>query len=305
MMAYLLRRLLHGCLVVLGVITIVFAVMRLAGDPTPLFLPVGATPEDIARVRHELGLDRPLLEQYLQFFGQALRGDFGQSLRYHQPALTLVLERLPATLGVAGVALGVCLLVGVPLGVLAAVRRDSVWDLIASVLALFGQSMPTFWLATVLILGFALHWRLFPTSGGDGWPSLILPGVTLAAYSMALITRTVRSAMLEVLRQDFIRTARAKGLAERLVLFRHALRAAAIPVVTVTGLQASPLLGGAVVTEQVFGFPGMGQLAVQAVIARDFPVVQAFVVVSAVVVVLVNILVDIVYVLLDPRVSYD
>ncbi|HEY8414492.1 MAG TPA: ABC transporter permease [Thermaerobacter sp.] len=305
MMAYLLRRLVHGCLVVLGVITLVFVVMRLAGDPTPLFLPVGATPEDIARVRHELGLDRPLLEQYLQFLGQALRGDFGQSLRYHQPALALVLERLPATLGVAGVALGLCLVVGVPLGVLAAVRRDSVWDLIASVLALFGQSMPTFWLATVLILGFALYWRLFPTSGGEGWQSWILPGVTLAAYSLALITRTVRSAMLEVLRQDFVRTARAKGLAERLVLFRHALRAAAIPVVTVTGLQASPLLGGAVVTEQVFGFPGMGQLAVQAVIARDFPVVQAFVMVSAVLVVLVNILVDIVYVLLDPRVSYD
>lgn len=305
MIRYLTSRLLHGVLVVVGVMTIVFLLMHMAGDPTALFLPVGATPEDFIRMRHQLGLDRPLHIQYLSFMAGAIKGDLGSSIRYSQPSMNLVLERLPATLSLTALALGLTVLAAVPLGVVAAVRRNSFWDTLCTGAALAGQSMPSFWLGIVLILLFAVHWRIFPTSGGSGFKALVLPAVTLGAYSMGLATRMVRSAVLEVFRKDYVRTARAKGLAERIVLSRHVLRNASIPVVTVVGLQLAQLLGGAIVTEQIFGYPGMARLAVQSVMNRDFPVVQAFVVVTAVIVLIVNLLVDLLYAKLDPRIIYQ
>lgn len=302
---FIIRRLAHSVLVLAGVITIVFFIMRLSGDPAVLFLPVGASEEEIQQVRKAMGLDQPLHVQYVHFVLDAVQGDFGQSPRYRAPAMSVVLERLPSTLTLTAVALGLCTLVAVPLGISAAVRRDSLWDIFATTLALIGQSVPVFWLGALLILLFGVELRWLPTSGAQGWQSLILPGITLAGLSMALVARMIRSTLLEVLGLDYIRTARAKGLSERVVLFRHALRNAAIPVVTVLGLQVSPMIGGAIVTEQVFAYPGLGRLVVQSVTGRDFPVVQAVVVVTASVVLLMNVLVDLVYVWLDPRVVFD
>lgn len=305
MIRFMVSRLLNGVFVVAGVMTIVFLLTHLTGDPTPLFLPVGATQEDFARVRKELGLDRPLHTQYLSFMGKAVQGDLGQSLRHGQPSLELVVERLPKTISLTVFSLVLTLLAAVPLGVISAVKRDSAWDTLTMGIALAGQSMPTFWLGAILILLFSVTWNLFPSSGGTGFKALVLPSVTLGAYSMGLTTRMVRSAVLEVLRKDYVRTARAKGLPERVVLFRHVLRTAAIPVVTIVGLQLAQLLGGAIVTEQVFGYPGMARLAIQAVTNRDFPVVQAFVVVASIVVLVVNLLVDLLYAKLDPRIVYS
>lgn len=305
MARYLAARLGHGVLVTLAVLSVAFVLLHLAGDPTYLLVPVGASPEEIQNIRHQLGLDQPLWRQYVNYMKRALRGDLGTSLRYNQPVLGLVLERFPATMKLTAVALAVMLIVAVPLGVVSAVKRNSAFDQIATGLALLGQSMPTFWFGIVLILVFGVSLRWFPTSGSEGWRALVLPGVTLGGYTAGLTTRMVRSCLIEVLGQDYIRTARAKGLAERMVLYKHALRNAALPVVTIVGYQLSTLIGGALVTEQIFGYPGMARLAVQAINNRDFPVVQAFVVVAAVTVLVINLVVDLMYVLLDPRITYE
>lgn len=304
MIRFLVTRLWQGLFVIVGVLIVAFFLMRLTGDPTALFLPPGATDADFARLRHELGFDQPLFKQFTAFMADAVRGDLGTSLRHGEPALRLVTERLPATLKLTGLAIVISLVTAIPLGIVSALKRDTAWDTIASSVALAGQSMPTFWLGIVLMLLLAVKWRLLPTSGGSGFKSLILPSLTLGIYGMGLITRMVRSAVLEVFRKDYVRTARAKGLHERTVFVRHIIRNAWLPIVTIVGLQIANLLGGAIVTEQVFGYPGMARLAIQAVNNRDFPIVQAFVVITAILVLAVNFIVDLLYAKLDPRIVY-
>lgn len=297
----IVRRLLLSVFVIFGVTVVVFTVIRLSGDPAGLMLPAEATEADIAQFRREMGFDRPLPVQFWSFLTHAVRGDFGESLRYRQPALALVLERMPATIQLTSVALLVAIAVAIPAGVISAVKRNSVYDNAAMLFALFGQSMPIFWLGIVLILIVAVRLKLLPTSGAGGWSYLILPGITLGLYTTARITRLVRAEMLEILSQDFIRTARSKGLRERAVVYRHALRNALLPVVTLIGLEAGTMLGGSVVTETVFAWPGVGQLVVRSIFNRDYPVVQAAVFVIACIFVLVNLFVDILYTVIDPR----
>lgn len=304
MARYMVGRLAYSVLVIFGVVVVVFAIMRLTGDPAALLLPLGFTQDDLQRVRREMDLDQPLHVQLAKYLSRAARGNFGQSLRYHDSAIRLVLERAPATLWLTAGAMVVMGLVALPLGVLAASRRDSLLDAAASAVALTGQAMPTFWLGIIFILVFGLHLRWLPTSGSGTVWHLVMPSIALGAFSAGLTTRLVRSSLLEVLSQHYVRTARSKGLSERLVIVKHALRNAAIPVVTIVGLQLGTLLGGAIVTETVFGYPGMARLAVEAVFYRDFPVVQAFVVVTAIVMVGINVLVDVCYVFLDPRITY-
>jgi peptide/nickel transport system permease protein len=301
-MTFVVRQVLTTLVVLLGVSTVVFFAVRLSGDPASLLAPQGATAEDIQELRHRLGLDAPLPEQYWLFLTHALTGDFGTSVRYQQPASELVLGALPVTLTLTVAALGLALLVAVPAGIVSAVKRDTAFDAAAMVLTLVGQAMPVFWLGILLILIFAVRLRLLPT-GGWGSPSqVILPALALGAYSMARISRLVRSGMLEVLSQDYIRTARSKGLHERTIIALHALKNAQIPVITVVGLEFAVLMGGAVVTETIFAIPGLGRLAVTSVATRDYAVVQAAVFAAALIVVSVNFVVDLLYVALDPRI---
>jgi len=301
---YIVRRLAQALLVVVGVSLVVFFVIRLSGDPTFLLLSADATEADRARFAREQGFDRPIHVQYAAFVTRALRGDLGRSLRYRQPVLPLVLERLPATLELALAALGVWLVVAIPAGVISAVRRNTVYDNLTMLGALFGQSMPVFWLGIMLILVFAVRFELLPTSGRGGLDHLVLPALTLGLYSTARITRLVRAGMLDVIGQDYIRTAWAKGLPDRRVIFKHALRNTLIPVVTIVGLEMGTLLGGAVITETIFAWPGLGRLAVTAIFQRDYPLVQAAVLVTALVFVVTNLLVDLLYGWLDPRIRY-
>jgi peptide/nickel transport system permease protein len=301
-LTYLARRFAEFAVVILGVLTIVFLLQRLSGDPTGLLLPIDAPEEVRAELRRQLGLDRPLLVQYLRFLGEVATGNLGESYRFREPALGLVLDRLPATLLLAGASLVLSIAVALPLGILAAVRRNSWVDTLATGFSLIGQAAPVYWIGLLAILLFSVQWRLLPSMGGGSWQALILPAVTLAFYSTARIMRLTRSAMLDVLHQDYVRMARAKGLSEPVVLTKHALRNAAIPIVTIIGLQFGGLLGGAVITETVFAWPGVGRLAVNAVHQRDFPVVQAVTLVIAVSFALINLLVDLLYVALNPRV---
>jgi peptide/nickel transport system permease protein len=301
---YIVRRLAQALLVVVGVSLVVFFVIRLSGDPTFLLLSADATEADRARFAREQGFDRPIHVQYAVFVTRALRGDLGRSLRYGQPVLPLVLERLPATLELALAALVVSLVVAIPAGVISAVRRNTVYDNLTMLGALFGQSMPVFWLGIMLILVFAVRFELLPTSGRGGLDHLVLPALTLGLYSTARITRLVRAGMLDVIGQDYIRTAWAKGLPDRRVIFKHALRNTLIPVVTIVGLEMGTLLGGAVITETIFAWPGLGRLAVTAIFQRDYPLVQAAVLVTALVFVVTNLLVDLLYGWLDPRIRY-
>jgi ABC-type dipeptide/oligopeptide/nickel transport system permease component len=252
-----------------------------------------------------MGFDQPLYQQYLIYLGQLAKGDLGTSFRFQRPVLDLALERLPATVELAAVSMALATVVAVPLGVIAAVRRYSRWDSGVMLGSLLGQSVPTFWLGILLILVFAVQFRVLPTSGRGSWQQVILPSITLGAYMMALIARLTRSGMLEVLGEDYVRTARAKGLFERAVLLRHALRNAMLPVVTVLGLQVGALLGGAIITEAVFAWPGIGTLAINAIYARDYPIVQATVLISAAIFVGINFLLDLTYQYLDPRIRLE
>jgi peptide/nickel transport system permease protein len=299
---YLGKRLLWALAVLVGISLAVFLVVHLSGDPTALYMGPEGTKEDYQILRAALGFDRPLPEQYGLFVLRALQGDFGRSLRHRQPTLPLVLERFPKTLVLAVAALALATLLALPLGVMAAVRRGSAVDSGAMVLALVGQCMPTFWLGILLILAFAVNLRWFPVYGGEGVLTLILPAVTLGVWAMARTARITRSSMLEVLNQDFLRTARAKGIGERSVILRHALRNGAIPIVTALGLELGNLLGGAVITEAVFAYPGIGRLAVEAVVNKDVPLIQAVVFTVAAALLLLNIFIDLAYAALDPRV---
>jgi peptide/nickel transport system permease protein len=301
----ILERLSHAIVVVVGVSLLCFMLVHLTGDPAALLLPLDASQEDRDRFRAAMGLDRPLPVQYADFVVHAVQGDFGNSLRFQQPAMGLVVERLPATLALAGVSLGLALVIGVPAGLIAGVKRNSIFDRVAMLLALAGQCVPAFWLGLMLILLFSVWLRLLPVSGGGTFAHLILPGLTLSFYTMALVARLLRSNMLDVMNADYVRTARAKGLSERVIVLRHALKNAAIPVVTVVGLSAGYLLGGAVIVEQVFAYPGLGRLVYQSISNRDVAVVQAFVVLISLVVLAINLTVDLAYTLLDPRVRYE
>jgi peptide/nickel transport system permease protein len=282
--------------------TVVFVVMRLSGDPTPLLLPPDAPQSEIFRLRRELGLDRSLPVQYAVFLRNLVRADFGQSIRFKGPALAIVTERLPATLELGLTSFGLAILLAIPIGLLSAVYRNTLLDHAAMGLALVGQSAPTFFLGILFILLISVNLGLVPTSGRGDWRHLVLPAATLGLFGMAPIARITRSAILEVLRADYIRTARAKGLAETLVIAKHTLKNAAIPIVTITGLNFGGLLAGAFVTETVFAWPGIGRLAIQAIYARDYPVVQCVVLLSATLFVVVNLAIDALYGLLDPRI---
>jgi ABC-type dipeptide/oligopeptide/nickel transport system permease component len=302
---YLLQRLAQSLLVLFGASLLVFILVRVVpSDPVDLMTPPG-TPEQLKDIqRHALGLDRPLVVQYAIFVRDALRGDFGTSFRFNQPAAALVIRAFPATLLLTLVGLGLAVLIGGPLGVLAGTRPGSLADRGSMLVAVLGQSIPNFWLGIVLILIFAVRLRWLPTSGSGSLQHLILPSLTLASYNIALIARLTRSGMRDVGGQDYIRTARAKGLPEPVVLVRHAVRNALIPIVTVIGLQFGVLLGGAVIVETVFAWPGIGTLVVNAIEWRDYPIVQAVVLCSALVFVLINFGLDLVYVWLDPRISH-
>ena len=316
MALFLLRRLLLVGPVLLGVSLVVFAVLHISpGDPAEIMLGPQATHEDITRLRTELGLDEPLPVQYARWMGRVLQGDLGRSLWMKRPVLGEVLRRFQATVVLAASALLLSTLGGIALGVLSAARRNSLLDRLSALASLFGAIMPSFWLGIVLMVIFALWLGWLPASGmfapyggggvGDLLSHLVLPTVTLAAASLTIIARLTRSTMLDVLGQDFVRTARAKGVRESFVVVRHALRNALIPTVTVVGVQAGYLLGGAVLTETVFAWPGVGTLMVQGILARDFPLVQGCVLVIALGFVLVNLAVDVLYATLDPRIRRE
>lgn len=305
MTRYLWRRLLHSALALFGVSVIVFVILRvIPGDPAKMLLPEGAPQSAVEELDRQLGLREPLPAQYLIFVRSVFRGDFGQSFQYRAPAGRVVWERVPATIALTIAAMFLITGVGVPIGLLAAVRHRTPYDYGGMIFAVLGQSLPNFWLGIMLILLFGVTVRWLPTSGFEGWRYLILPSVTLAAYPTAFVARLTRSGMLEVLEQDYIRTARSKGMAGRDIVLRHAMKNALIPVVTVIGLQIGTLLGGAVITESVFAWPGVGKLIVDGIFARDFPVIQTVLILSAATFVLVNLVVDLSYVLVDPRVRY-
>jgi len=305
MLRYIQQRLVAAVITLLGITIIVFLMLHmLPGDPARVIAGLLATEEDIIRLRKQLGLDQPLIVQYGHFFGNLLRGDLGISARTSQPVLGEVMARLPATMELAMISTAIASFFGIVGGVIAATRRNSFIDYLTSILTLFGASMPVYWLGLMLIILFAVQWQVLPAAGNEGPLSFILPSLTLAAFSVALITRMTRSSMLEVLGQDYVRTARAKGLQERGVLFRHALKNAFIPVITVIGLQFGTLLGGAVLTESVFGWPGLGLLLLDSISARDYPVVQGVVLVFSTTFILLNVWVDILYAYLDPRIHY-
>ena len=300
---FLVARGLRAALTIWIVVSGVFIILRLSGDPVTLLLSENATPDQIEALRTRLGLDAPIFVQYVRYWASLFQGDFGDSLRQRQPALSLVFERMPATLQLAAAAFGLAVVVGLSLGTFAAILRGTIWDRLAMSLISVLQSGPAFFVGIVLILIFSVRFGWLPSSGRGDAKSLILPAVTLSGFTMASLARLARSALLDVLRLDYIRTARAKGLGERAILLRHAFRNAALPLITVMGLELGGLVTGAVITETVFAWPGVGRLAVGAVSTRDYPVVQAAVLFIAAIFVLVNFLVDCSYALIDPRVG--
>lgn len=305
MTPYIIRRLALSLVVLIGVSVLVFGLIHLApGDPARLMLYDTAPEEEVQAMRKTLGLDQPLYLQYWLFLSNALHGNLGRSLYYKEPALRIILEHLPATAELTFAALLVSLVVAVPMGIVSAVRRDTVWDYAGMLLATIGQATPVFWLGLMFILLFSVQWTVLPSSGRGGIENLLMPAVTLGAPLMALVTRLVRSGMLDILGEDYIRTARAKGLPNPAIVYRHALRNMLIPLITVVGLQLGALLGGAVITETIFAWPGVGRLVVTAITARDYPLVQAATLLVSVYFVGINLLLDVLYVYIDPRIRF-
>lgn len=305
MRKYLVRQVLQIIPVLFIISFVVFALVYLAGDPVSLMLPEDASEADRQALREALGLDDPFIYQYFRFVGDLVSGNFGTSFRYHQEALPLVLERIPATFELAAAAMVVAVMMAVPLGIYSATKRNRFIDLLISGGAVLGKAMPNFWFGIMLILLLAVKYKLFPVSGRGTLAHLILPAITLGTGIAAEMTRLIRSSMLEILHQDYIRTAKSKGLSDLLVVYKHAFRNSLIPVVTITSLQMAYLVSGALITETVFSWPGLGQLLVQAVNGRDMAVVQAAVIVIAILVILINIVTDVIYRLLDPRIKYS
>jgi len=284
---------------------VVFALVHLSGDPVLLMVSPDAPPDVVATTRQALGFDRPLYEQFARYLGNAAHGDLGVSLRMNRPVISLILERLPATMKLTLAALVIAVLVAIPAGIVSAVKRGTVVDRLAMAGAVAGQAVPIFWLALLLIALFGVRLRWLPVYGSGSLAHFVLPAVSLSTIIMGRLARLVRSSMLEVLGQDYVRTARAKGLGEPRVLAVHALKNASIPIVTLLGLQFAQLLGGAVVTETIFAWPGIGRLVVEAIFNRDFPVVQGVVLVVSLIFVAVNVLVDLSYAVLDPRIRTE
>jgi peptide/nickel transport system permease protein len=292
-------------LVLFAVSLLSFVLIFLSGDPVAVLVPLNARAEDMANVRRQYHLDQPLPVQYLLFLEQAAHGDLGESFRYHSPALPLVLGRLPTTLLLAAASIVLTIIVSIPVGVVAAMHRAGWLDALTTIASLLAVSMPSFWLGVILILLFAGSLRVLPASGAGTWQQLILPMLTISAFSIGLLVRLVRRSVSETLRQPYVTTARGKGLDERSIARRHVVRNSAIPVVTVLGLQLGALIGGSVVVETVFAWPGVGWLMIQSIEARDLPVIRAAVLVLAGFIVVINLLVDLTYTLLDPRIRLD
>ena len=305
MTRYIISRILQGLIAIFGALLIVFVAQRLSGDPVALMLPMDATDADFAAMREALGLDKPLFVQFAIFIGSAVTGDFGVSYQWNEPAMRLLIDRLPATLELAIAGLFFAVLLAVPLGVFSAVYRGGWIDRIAKVFAMLGQAIPGFWIGLLLILFVAVELQWLPAFGRGTLAHLVLPAIALGWYPVAAMTRTLRSSMLDVLDSDYVRMERAIGLPERTIIWRYALRNAAVPLVTMIGVYFAGMLGGAFVIEVVFAWPGVGRTVVDAVFARDFPVVQAGVMLTAVVFVTVNLLVDLSYGFIDPRIRRE
>jgi peptide/nickel transport system permease protein len=305
MLSYILKRLAEAVVVCIGISLITFLLLHVAGDPVTLLLSIESKAEDAKLLRESLGLDQPLYIQYWIFLKGLARLDFGQSLFIREPALALVLERFPATIELTLAGMLVAILISIPLGVIAAVRRYSLLDNLCTVFAVSGQAMPIFWLGLIMIIFFSVQLHLLPASGRGTLWHLIMPAITLGASLAPITMRMTRSKMLDILSQEYVRTARAKGLRENLVLFKHAFLNACIPIVTILGLQFGRLLGGAIVTETVFAWPGLGSLAVSAIRNFDYPLAQAAILMMALIVVAVNLLVDVLVGYLDPRIRFD
>jgi peptide/nickel transport system permease protein len=304
MLSFFAKRVLGALVSILGASLLIFVISRLSGDPIVLMLPVDAPPAMIEETRQRLGLDLPVWRQYLVFLANAATGDFGTSYRWEMPAMQLVLERIPATMQLAAAGLLFSVMLAVPLGILSAVHRGSWIDTLGKGFAVLGQAMPGFWVGLLLIILFSvkLHW--LPAFGNSGLTSMILPAIALGWYPVAAQTRIVRSAMLDVLESDYIRTGRALGIPERTLIWKYAFRNAAVPLVTMLGVYFASMLGGAFVIEVVFAWPGLGRTVVEAVFARDFPVVQAGVLFTSILFVTSNLLVDLSYGLIDPRIRH-
>ncbi|MFW6368529.1 MAG: ABC transporter permease [Spirochaetota bacterium] len=305
MQRYLFTRLIQSALLMVGVLVITFFMVRLTGDPASTMVPRDASPERIEEVRERMGFNDPLLVQFGRYMGGAAVGDFGRSLHYRRAAMPMVLERVPATIELTLAALGFALIISIPLGIIGGSRPGTIWDTLARAFGLLGQTIPNFWLALMLIVVFAVDLRWFPSFGRGGLNSLVLPAIALGFFPLGQFTRLVRSAVLEVRSEDYIRTAYSKGIEERQVLLRHVFRNVSITLVSIVGVQFGYMLGGSIYIESIFSWPGIGRMINEAVQARDFPLVQAIAVFSAGFVVVLNLLTDIAYALIDPRIRYE
>ncbi len=306
MWSYIVRRLLQSVGVLIGVSLLVFAMVQLIpGGPALMILGEDATAEQIAMVNHNLGLDRPLYIQYLDWLGKVCMGDFGKSFQDSRPILPDLLRRMPATLELLGAALFIAMLIGIPIGITSAVKRNSLLDNIGRIFALLGVSMPSFWIGLLLILVFAKDLRWLPSAGREDWTSVIMPAVALGFSMAGILMRMVRSSLLEVLREDFLKTARAKGLPERVVILKHAMWNAILPVITTIALQIGNLLGGTVVIETVFAWPGIGRFCYMRMLQRDIPTIMGNLMLYAILLCALNIITDLIYALFDPRIRYD
>ncbi len=313
MQRYILSRLIQSVFILFGVLLIVFFMLQLTGDPVSLMISRHATPEDVEALREELGFNRPVAVQFGSFIAGAVTGDFGKSLRHKQPAMDLILSRLPATIELAATALLLSLVLGIPLGLVAGSNPGSFWDLLSRGTGLLGQTIPNFWLALILVLVFSVHLGWFPTFGRDTWTvlgltlptrSVLLPAFSLSLFTMGQLVRFTRSAVMEIRSEDYVRTAYSKGIAHRKVYIRHILRNAAIPLISIVGVQFGYLLSGSIYIETIFSWPGLGNLLAESIGNRDFALVQAIAFFSSFVVVFLNLLTDIAYALADPRIRY-
>lgn len=304
MIKFIVKKILEIIPVLFIISFIVFTLVFVAGDPVALMLPEDATQEDINNLREALGLNDPFIKQYGNYMLGVLRGDFGDSFRYNTAALPLVLERLPATLELAAASMVIAILIAIPFGIWSATKRNTILDLFITGTSVIAKAMPNFWLGIMLILIFSVTLGMFPVSGYGTWQHLILPAITLGTGIGAEMTRLVRSSMVDILNQDYVRTAKSKGINRFFVVYKHAFRNSLIPVITITALQVSTLVGGALITETVFSWPGLGQLLIQAVNTRDMAIVQASVFVVAILVIVMNLVADILYRVLDPRIKY-
>ncbi|HCJ58789.1 ABC transporter permease [Lutispora sp.] len=303
MAKYLAKRLGQSLIAVLGITLVVFLVLNVAGDPVQLMLPPSASQADIEAMREEMGFNDPIIVQFGRFLKGAVVGDFGMSYNYNEPAMAVVLERLPATLKLAGAALLISLIFGIPAGIISAIKRNSKTDAVIRSISLLGQCIPAFWLGIMLIMIFSVKLRWLPTSGNDSWKSIIMPAFTLGVFTAATITRLLRSNMLEIMTKEYIDVAKAKGLGGYMIVMKHAFKNALSSILTVLGLQIASLIGGAVITETVFGWPGIGRLAVQSITNSDFMVVEAIVFIMAISFTLINLVVDILYCIINPRIK--